>query len=690
MSEGIPYIIDRPLSEKDLFVGRHRLMVKVVQNLIQGQQLMLVYGPARIGKTAFLYRLAAELPAGFSVINIDFDWPEKGDAEEAIQRLRSSVVNGLNAALESSVADQAAAEMPSEQRMAVLVDGLSILDLCSETGADFLTHLQEWLNSTPQMHIVMAVNGRLEGVALANAVLAALPSVELEGLTLDETEDLLTRPVRGKLTFNFGAIRRIWQITAGHPYFVQLYGYALFVMHSGRGRVVLHDVEEATSQVLELSHAAMEEIWQSCSPPARLLLAVSNELRGRHGVLTARDLYDAAHWQKLQLSMSVIEESLAELLARGVLRRLSAVSYCFYVDLFRLWLAQYKALSQALSELKGYKRLVASRESGLWRSLHWSTIGLWLTGLAILAGVVTLWNMRGTAQRLVMGTAPTATPPLVSTRATLVVGSALGQIAYMAKDNPDADWNIWVMRGDGSDPQRLTNDPADDMAPTWSADGRYIAFVSDREGNKEIYTMKVDGTQQINLTHHPSEDWTPAWSPDGSSIAFASYRDGNWEIYVMDADGANPRRLTRNNAADYGPCWSPDSRYIAFNSNRAGNWDIYVIGSDGTGLRRLTEDEATDFAPAWSPDGQSIAFESYRDGDMEIYIMAADGSGQRNISNDHYSNEHGPAWARRGTRLLYFSNRDGGWDIFSMKPDGTEKSNLTLSPALEQGPVWHE
>jgi Tol biopolymer transport system component len=42
------------------------------------------------------------------------------------------------------------------------------------------------------------------------------------------------------------------------------------------------------------------------------------------------------------------------------------------------------------------------------------------------------------------------------------------------------------------------------------------------------------------------------------------------------------------------------------------------------------------------------------------------------------------------SRLLYYSNRDGGWDIFSMKVDGTEKSNLTLNPALEQRPVWHE
>jgi Tol biopolymer transport system component len=75
---------------------------------------------------------------------------------------------------------------------------------------------------------------------------------------------------------------------------------------------------------------------------------------------------------------------------------------------------------------------------------------------------------------------------------------------------------------------------------------------------------------------------------------------------------------------------------------------------------------------------------------MEIYLMATDGSEQRNISDDVYSNEHGPAWARGGVRLLYYSNRDGGWDIYSMMPDGTDKSNLTLNPALEQKPAWHE
>jgi len=553
-----------------------------------------------------------------------------------------------------------------------------------------VTEWQEWMNSMPRAHFVVALNGRAEGVALFNSALASLPSVELEGFTLEETEELLLKPARGRLTYEFDAVRRIWQLTSGHPYFVQLFGYVLFTAHSGGGRVGLHDINKVVGDVMAAGHVVMERIWQSCSPRAQVLLAVANELRGRHGVFAVRELQAAAQRYVVQLSEPVVEASLAELLAVGVLRQLSADSYRFYVDLFRLWVARCKPLVQVLGSGKGYKDLLASRRSRLRLSFRWSTIGLWLAGLAIVAAVLVLWNMRGVAQRLVMGSLPTGTPPLSLTRATVVIGPALGRIAYMAKDNPDATWDIWVMRGDGSDPKRLTDDPADDMSPTWSPDGQYIAFVSDRDGNREIYMMKADGTQQLNLTHHPSEDWTPSWSPDGTSIAFSSYRDGNWEIYVMEADGSDPRRLTHNNAADYGPCWSPDSQQIAFQSNRDGNWEIYVINRDGSGLQRLTEDEATDSAPAWAPDGTTIAFESYRDGNMEIYLMAADGSDQRNISNDPYSNEHRPTWARRGTRLLYYSNRDGGWDIFSMKPDGTEKSNLTLSPALEQSPVWQE
>ena len=97
-----------------------------------------------------------------------------------------------------------------------------------------------------------------------------------------------------------------------------------------------------------------------------------------------------------------------------------------------------------------------------------------------------------------------------------------------------------------------------------------------------------DGNNVRRLTNHRSQDGDPSWSPDGRSIAFFSLRDDspeiagiNPEIYVMNADGGNVRRLTNHNAWDYVPSWSPDSRFIAFASKRDDNRDVYVIEGFG-------------------------------------------------------------------------------------------------------------
>jgi len=81
---------------------------------------------------------------------------------------------------------------------------------------------------------------------------------------------------------------------------------------------------------------------------------------------------------------------------------------------------------------------------------------------------------------------------------------------------------------------RLTNNPATDWSPSWSPDGKKIAFDSYRDGNGEIYVMNADGSGQINLTNNPADDGITSWSPDGKMIAFVSGRDGNDEIYVLN------------------------------------------------------------------------------------------------------------------------------------------------------------
>jgi WD40 repeat protein len=718
-----PYVVERPLSEGDLSVGRYKLLAEVGQTLKVGRPIVVVWGPARVGRTSFLQQLARDLVHDFTPVSVSLVWPSDGDIGQAMSQLQNAVARLPTAAASSSgprdsdggpsvpgpaiVGEQAGllagpSELPREhgagtvvgaqpaRPVVLLVDGLTGAHAEGEQGTAWVDACQAWLSSMPSLRLVMAVeSSRPEGGTPFRAALTSLPAVELVGLTLDETEDLLLKPVRGRMLYEFDAVRRIWQLTGGHPYFVQLFGHVLFEAHGGTGRIHLHDVDRAVEAVLVAGHTVMERIWQSCSAQVQVVLALANDLRGRHGIVSLPELQSLAPRSGIVLGGAALDAVVAELQARGILHRLSSGGYRFSLELFRQWLDTTGKTLPHVITASGYKR-ARSWDSRLGGSFRWSTVAMSVGTLALLALVVVLWNMRGAAQREVMGSLPTATTAPFATRATLVLGPVMGNIAYMAKDDPDATWDVWTMRGDGSDPRRLTDNPANDMFPTWSADGRYIAFVSDRDENREIYVMKTDGTEQTNLTHDAAEDWTPAWSPDGETIAFASYRDANWEIYIMDADGSNPQRLTRSSAADYAPCWSPDGQYIAFQSNRDGNWEIYVMARDGQGLQRLTNDEATDSAPAWSPDGTIIAFESYRDGDMEIYLMNIDGSDQRNITNDPYSNEHGPSWARGGARLLYYSNRDGGWDLYSMKPDGTDRANLTLTPAFEQKPAWHE
>lgn len=100
------------------------------------------------------------------------------------------------------------------------------------------------------------------------------------------------------------------------------------------------------------------------------------------------------------------------------------------------------------------------------------------------------------------------------------------------------------MDADGSHQTRLTTDQHNDAEPSFSPDGKRIAFWSNRDGNGEVYIMNADGTGQMNLTHNAALDFEPQFSPDTDEIVFRSDRDGNPEIYVMRADGSNLRRLS--------------------------------------------------------------------------------------------------------------------------------------------------
>jgi Tol biopolymer transport system component len=287
------------------------------------------------------------------------------------------------------------------------------------------------------------------------------------------------------------------------------------------------------------------------------------------------------------------------------------------------------------------------------------------------------------------GTANPAVPTTVA--ATPIVGATpfgggRGPILF-AGERSGGDLDIFSMNEIGGGVLNLTNFPAArDESPTWSPDGKRFAFVSSRDGNKEIYALNADSSGLIDLTNNRGDDTAPAWSPDGSKMAFISDRDGNPDVFVMDMSTLEAVNLTQSSFQDDHPTWSPDGAQIAFDSQRGGNKDIFIMNANGKGLINLTNNGSDDVSPAWSPTGQYIAFASFRSQNWEIFLTDLSAK-VKQLTNNH-SDDLNPTWSPDGTRIVFTSNRGGDAQLWMMDLNGQNLLQITNGFKSANGASW--
>ena len=163
--------------------------------------------------------------------------------------------------------------------------------------------------------------------------------------------------------------------------------------------------------------------------------------------------------------------------------------------------------------------------------------------------------------------------------------------------------NIFLVDVAGKVLKRLTDGWGIEVAPSFSPDGRRMAYVSDRGGNPQIYVLDLDTGTNRRITYGQKYCASPCWSPRGDRIAYQAQVNGGFQVATIRPDGSENKILTSGLGGGEDPTFSPDGRLIAYASRRTGRYQIYLMTAGGEYITRLTNLPGEQTDPAWSPRG---------------------------------------------------------------------------------------
>ncbi|MFK5969780.1 MAG: Tol-Pal system beta propeller repeat protein TolB [Candidatus Marithrix sp.] len=219
----------------------------------------------------------------------------------------------------------------------------------------------------------------------------------------------------------------------------------------------------------------------------------------------------------------------------------------------------------------------------------------------------------------------------------------------------DKQYQLYIADADGENPQLMLKSTEPILSPSWSPDGKHLAYVTYSRVKKfkrmSVYIQDIRTGHRTRISAHKGINAAPAWSPDGRNLALTLSKDGNSEIYLLSLADKNLTRLTYNHVIDTEPEWSPKGDYLVFTSDRSGTPQIYRMSLTGKDTRRLTFTGNYNVRPRFSPDGKKLALLHSNGKGYKIAVLEL-ATGKLNVLTTTNLDES-PSFAPNGNMIIY-------------------------------------
>lgn len=275
-------------------------------------------------------------------------------------------------------------------------------------------------------------------------------------------------------------------------------------------------------------------------------------------------------------------------------------------------------------------------------------------------------------------------------KVTGVRGAFWTRIAYItaAGVGKNMRYALMVADADGYNPQTVVRSDKPLLSPSWSPDGRKLAYVSFERGNSSIVIQDIATSAREVVAAFKGINGAPSFSPDGRKLAMALSKSGNPEIHVMDLGSRALTQLTNQFGIDTEPTWSADGATIYFTSDRGGRPQIYQVPAGGGGASRVSFQGSYNAKVTVSYDGKKMAVAQ---GSGNVYRIALL---DRSLGSPRWSMlspgslDESPSFAPNASMVLYAAREGGRGVLYAVSADARVRQRLVLANGDVREPAW--